>query len=97
MWQGITTHLLRRRFHLHILYILLVAFRARRTSGMGLPRRIILPMDLPPFAEGVPPRRLILWVGAGFSYPAPSALPLGVPLTSFAQRRCCGESVAARI
>lgn len=56
-----------------------------------------LPMNLPPLVDGVPPGRLILWVGAGVSYPTPTSLPLGIPLAEFALRVCCGESVATRV
>jgi hypothetical protein len=44
-----------------------------------------------------PPRRRVVWVGAGASYPTPSSLPLGIPLTTFALRECCGEEVGSRL
>lgn len=44
-----------------------------------------------------PAERWVFWVGAGVSYPAPSALPLGLPLTDFALRECCGDEVRGRL
>lgn len=44
-----------------------------------------------------PADRLIIWAGAGVSYPRPSSLPLGIPLTEFALRQCCGGTVASRV
>lgn len=54
-------------------------------------------MNLPRLINDIPAGGWLLWVGAGVSYPAPAALPLGIPLTSFALRECCGEMVAARV
>lgn len=54
-------------------------------------------MDVPNFVHDFPPERWLLWVGAGVSYPAPSSLPLGIPLTLFALEECCGETVTTNV
>lgn len=43
------------------------------------------------------PKKIILWVGAGVSNPAPTCLPLGKALTDFALEKTCGKSVLKKI
>lgn len=54
-------------------------------------------MSVAELAKDFQPKNLILWVGAGVSYPDPTSLPLAIPLTTFALRECCGETTAANI
>jgi hypothetical protein len=54
-------------------------------------------MGIPDFIHDVPPERWLLWVGAGISYPAPTSLPLGIPLTLFTLQECCGETVTTKV
>lgn len=54
-------------------------------------------MDLTALLKSFPVNRWVIWAGAGVSYPGPSSLPLGIPLTQFALEECCGEDIRVRI
>jgi hypothetical protein len=54
-------------------------------------------MTLPELLNRFPPERRVFWIGAGVSYPRPSSLPLGIPLTGFALRETCGTVVESRL
>jgi hypothetical protein len=54
-------------------------------------------MELSELIAAYPAERRVFWVGAGVSYPGPSALPLGIPLTDFALQQCCGDAIRQRL